>query len=285
MTTAFSFRYSPLMQWGGDHVMTEYSTISAVSRALQVIEVLADSPAGAQVTEIAERVGIEFSIASRILTTLALEGVVRRDNSSGRYQLTFKLVATISRYIEEAGFPDICMPLLQGLADKTGELVQLAVLEGTELWYIAKAEGKHRIRMLSALGRPAPLHASTVGKAFLASLPEEQALALAGARGLAALGPKTITTLSKLQIDLRKTRSLGYAVVQDEYVEGGTAVGAVVRSERAGGAVVGAVSIAAPSFRVKPQALKEFGRDVIELASRVASVWPVDRSSLTRRST
>jgi len=264
--------------------MTEYSTISAVSRAFQVIEVLADAPAGAQVTEIAERVGIEFSIASRILSTLASEGYVRRDNLSGRYQLTFKLVATISRHIEEAGFPDICMPLLQEMAEKTGELVQLAVLEGTEFWFIAKAEGKHRIRMLSALGRSAPLHASSIGKAFLASLPEEEALALVSARGLPALAPKTITTLSKLQAELRKTRSLGYAVVQDEYVEGGTAVGAVVRRERGGGAVVGAVSIAAPSFRLKSQALGDLGREVIQLSLRVASMWPVDWSPTARRS-
>jgi len=264
--------------------MTEYSTISAVSRAFQVIEVLADSAAGAQVTEIAERVGIEFSIASRILSTLASEGYVRRDSSSGRYQLTFKLAATISRYVEEAGFPDICMPLLQEMADKTGELVQLAVLEGTELWFIAKAEGKHRIRMLSALGRPAPLHASSIGKAFLASLPEEEAVALVSARGLPTLAPKTITTLSKLQAELRKIRSLGYAVVQDEYVDGGTAVGAIVRRDRAGGTVVGAVSIAGPSFRLKSQALGELGREVIGLASRVASVWPIDHSPIIRRS-
>lgn len=257
--------------------MSEYSTISAVARALQVIEVLADSPGGAPVTTIAERVGIEFSIASRILSTLAGEGYVRRDSTSGHYQLSYKLVAAVSRLVEGTGFPDFCMPMLQEVADRTGELVQLAVVEGTELMFVAKAEGKHRIRMLSALGRDGPLHASSVGKAYLASLPEEEALRLVAARGMPAFTPHTITTISKLVADLRKARNLGFAVVEEEYIQGGTAIGAVVRVERLGG-VVGAVSIAGPSFRVKGAQIKELGKQMVALAERVGSIWPSHRA-------
>lgn len=261
--------------------MSEYSTISAVSRALHVIEVLAESPGGASVASIAERAHIEFSIASRILSTLAADGYAQRDVASGHYRLTYKLSAAMSRLADGTGFPAICMPLLQEVADRSGELVQLAVLEGKELWFIAKAEGKHRIRMLSALGRAAPLHASSVGKAYLASLPEEEALALASSRGLSAFTPKTITTLARLRTDLRKVRSLGYAVVEEEYVEGGTAIGAIVRLERLAGAVVGAVSIAGPSFRLKGQTFKDLASDVVTLATRVASVWPAHRFTMT----
>lgn len=257
--------------------MSEYSTISAVARAFQVVEALADAPGGAAVTTIAERVGIEFSIASRILTTLAGEGYVRRDPTSGYYHLTHKLAAAVSRLVEGTGFPDFCMPLLQDVADSTGELVQLAVLEGTELTFVAKAEGKHRIRMLSALGRDAPFHASSVGKAYLASLPEQEALRLVAARGMPAFTPHTITTISKLLAELRKVRNLGFAVVEEEYIEGGIAIGAVVRVERMGG-VVGAVSIAGPSFRVKGAQIKELGKQMISLAERVGSIWPAHRT-------
>jgi IclR family acetate operon transcriptional repressor len=169
------------------------------------------------------------------------------------------------------------MPLLQEVADSTGELVQLAVLEGTELMFIAKAEGKHRIRMLSALGRDGPLHASSVGKAYLASLPEDEALRLVAARGMPAFTPHTITTITKLLADLRKVRNLGFAVVEEEYVQGGTAIGAAVRVERLGG-VVGGVSIAAPSFRVKGAQIKELGKQMIGLAARVGSIWPTHRA-------
>jgi DNA-binding IclR family transcriptional regulator len=264
--------------------MSEYSTINAVSRAFRVIEVLSDAPDGASVSEIAERADIEFSIASRILSTLASDGYVQRDESTGRYRISHRLVAAITRHVDGTGFPDICMPLLQEMADRCGELVQLAVLEGGDFWYIAKAEGKHRIRMLSALGRVAPLHASSVGKAFLASLPEEEALAMVAARGMPPITNRTITTLPKLKTELRKVRAQGYAIVDEEYVEGGTAVGALVRLERLKGAIVGAVSIAGPSFRVKGPVIKELARETLGLAERMAAVWPVHRAPLVRMS-
>jgi len=252
--------------------MTREAGISAVSRALQAIEALATSPKGLTVSAVSQRLGIEISIASRILATLAADGYARRGDS-GQYVLTYRLVATASRFVEELGFVDLCIPLLQEVADRTGELVQLALRDGDELWYVAKAEGKHRIRMLSALGREVPLHASAIGKAWLGTMPEEEALTRAAAHGLKPFTPHTITTLSQLRRDLRKVRAQGYGVVVEEYMEGGTGVGAVIPVERVG--VVGAVSIGAPSFRVTHDMIAEFGTELIQLAHRLGSMWPV----------
>jgi DNA-binding IclR family transcriptional regulator len=252
--------------------MAGEATISAVSRALQAIELLAASPRGLTVSVLSQRLGIELSIASRILSTLAGDGYVRRD-AFGQHVLTYRLVATASRFVEELGFVDLCIPLLQELADRTGELVQLALREGDDLWYVAKAEGKQRIRMLSAIGREVPFHASAIGKAWLGTLGEDEALRLASARGLKAFTPHTITSLTQLQKELRRVRAQGYGVVVEEYIEGGSGVGAVIQAERAG--VVGAVSIGAPTFRVTRDNLAEFGAEVVQLARRLASIWPM----------
>lgn len=257
---------------------TQNVTISAVSRALQAMELLARSPGGLTVSAVAEQLGIELSIASRILSTLATDGYARRD-ANGLYRLTYRLVATASRFVDEVGFVDLCIPLLQEVADRTGELVQLALREGNDLWYVAKAEGKHRIRMLSAIGREVPFHASAIGKAWLGTLDEDEALRLAAARGLKAFTTHTITSLTQLQKELRKVRAQGYAVVVEEYMEGGSGVGAVIQAERAG--VVGAVSLAAPTFRVTRDHLAEFGAEVVQLAHRLASIWPLSGGSLT----
>jgi len=252
--------------------MAGEATISAVSRALQAIETLAASPKGLTVSALSQRLGIELSIASRILSTLATDGYVRRD-PAGQYVLTYRLVATASRFVDELGFVDLCLPLLQELADRTGELVQLALREGDDLWYVAKAEGKQRIRMLSAIGREAPLHASAIGKAWLGTLGEDDALRLAAARGLKAFTPHTITSLTQLQKELRKVRAQGFGTVVEEYIVGGSGVGAVIQAERAG--VVGAVSLGAPTFRVTREGLVEFGAEVVQLAQRLASIWPL----------
>ncbi len=253
--------------------LTRYATISAVSRTVQTLEALAASPKGVAVSALAERLSIEVSIASRILATLAAEGYARRE-PHGEYTLTHKLLATSSRFAEEVGFIDLCTPLLREVADKTGELVQLALLESATLWFVAKAEGKHRIRMLSALGRRAPVHATSVGKAWLATLPAEEALRIAAADGLKRFTKHTITSVARLRAELRKVRVQGYGVVEDEYLEGSTAVGAAIRLQRLGGRVVGAVSVAAPSFRVTPDHVSTFGREMVRLAERVTSVWP-----------
>jgi DNA-binding IclR family transcriptional regulator len=226
---------------------------------------------------LAQTLGIELSIASRILSTLAAGGYARRD-TFGQYVLTYRLVATASRFVDELGFVDLCIPLLQEVADRTGELVQLALREGDNLWYVAKAEGKHRIRMLSAIGREMPLHASAIGKAWLATLGEDEALKLAAARGLKPFASQTITSLSQLQKELRKVRAQGYSVVVEEYMEGGSGVGAVIQAERTG--VVGAVSLAAPTFRVTREDLAAFGIEVMQLAQRLASIWPLSGGSL-----
>lgn len=257
--------------------MSGEAQITAVARALQAIELLAASPRGLTVSVLAQTLGIELSIASRILSTFAAGGYVRRD-AFGQYVLTYRLVATASRFVDELGFVDLCIPLLQEVADRTGELVQLALRDGDNLWYVAKAEGKHRIRMLSALGREMPLHASAIGKAWLATLDEDEALRVAAARGLKRFAPQTITSLSQLQKELRKVRAQGYSVVVEEYMEGGSGVGAVIQVERAG--VVGAVSLAAPTFRVTRDDLAAFGSEVIQLAQRLASIWPLSGGSL-----
>jgi DNA-binding IclR family transcriptional regulator len=257
--------------------MSGEAPISAVSRALQAIELLAASPRGLTVSVLAQTLGIELSIASRILSTLAAGGYARRD-TFGQYVLTYRLVATASRFVDELGFVDLCIPLLQEVADRTGELVQLALRDGDNLWYVAKAEGKHRIRMLSAIGREMPLHASAIGKAWLAALDEGEALKLAAARGLKPFASQTITSLSQLQKELRKVRAQGYSVVVEEYMEGGSGVGAVIQAERTG--VVGAVSLAAPTFRVTREDLAAFGIEVIQLAQRLASIWPLSGGSL-----
>src|SRR5574342_403526 len=106
------------------------TSIFAVSRAMELLELLADEPAGVSVTDLARRTGVGKSIVSRILTTLADSGYVLRDSQSDRYRLALKMISIGNRYAEHRGFPDIAMPVLQRLASESGELVQLGVVEG-----------------------------------------------------------------------------------------------------------------------------------------------------------
>jgi hypothetical protein len=121
-----------------------YSAISAVSRAVQVLELLTETPART-VTDLALATQAGKPMISRILATLAEAGYVRKEPGSDRYALSLKLLSLGHRYSERRGFPDVALPVLQRLAHQTGELVQLAVVEGDRMRFVAKTEGAQRI--------------------------------------------------------------------------------------------------------------------------------------------
>jgi DNA-binding IclR family transcriptional regulator len=252
--------------------------ISASARTMAILELLGTQPQGLTVSEVVARLGIEKSIVSRILTTLESEGYVARDPITDIFRLGFRFVAVAFRYIESVGFYDFCMPELQRLAEKTGELIQLAVVEREGLTYVAKAEGTHRIRLFSQIGRQAVLHASTVGKVWLASLPEEKALALALKTGLAPIAPKTIRSIDALREELARVRTQGFALLEEELFEGGSAVGVPIWDRRSS-VVVGAVVLAGPTFRLSRSRLVELVPGLTEAARRLAEAWPPDLSA------
>lgn len=252
--------------------------ISASARTMAILELLGTQPRGLTASEVVARLGIEKSIVSRILATLEGDGYVVRDPVTDIFRLGFRFVALAFRYIDSVGFYDFCMPELQRLAEKTGELVQLAVVEQDGLTYIAKAEGTQRIRLFSQLGRQAVLHASTAGKVWLASLPEERALALALKTGLAPITPKTIQSIDVLRDELARVRAQGFALLEEELFEGGSAVGVPIRDQRRA-VVVGAVVLAGPTFRLSRSRLVEMVPDLTEAARLLAQAWPPDMSA------
>ncbi|MBI2158330.1 MAG: IclR family transcriptional regulator [Candidatus Rokubacteria bacterium] len=168
--------------------------------------------------------------------------------------------------------PAICVPILQALADETDELVQLAVVEDGEVLFVAKAEGPgQQIRMLPLVGLVAPAHATASGKIWLAHLPEAEALAVLARQGLRRLTPRTITSRGKLLAQLREVRARGYAIVDEELVEGGRAVAAPIL---VGGRVVGAVAVSGPTFRLSLAKLHRIAPRLRRAAGELGAVWP-----------
>jgi len=249
--------------------------ISAASRTTAILELLGTHPHGLVASELVAQLGIEKSIVSRILAALERDAYVIRDPVTDVFRLGFRFLSIAFRYIESVGFYEVCMPELDRLANTTGELIQLAVVDRQGLTYVAKAEGTHPIRLFQQLGREAVLHASTAGKVWLASLPEERALALALKAGLSAITPKTIQTVDALREELGRVRAQGFALLEEELFEGGSAVGVPVWDRRRL-KVVGALVLAGPTFRLPEDRLRAAVPELTEAARRLAEAWPPD---------
>jgi IclR family acetate operon transcriptional repressor len=240
---------------------------------MRVLEAFAEQPDGVSLARLSARLGFGKASLSKILGTLEREGFVRQDRVTAHFQLGWRLLALAFGHAQRVGIPAVCHPILQQLADETDELVQLAIVERDQVLFVAKAEGRgQRLRMLPLVGLAAPVHATASGKVWLASLPRDEADRLLARRGLPRLGARTITSRTRLLAQLEEVRRRGYAIVDEELVEGGRAVAAPIWN---GGRVVGAVAVSGPVFRLPLGKLHRMAARVKRAASDLAAIWPL----------
>lgn len=245
--------------------------VAGIVRAMQVLEALAISRDGSSVKDLSRAIGCGKGTISKMLGTLERRHYVRRDAASGRFSLTWRLLALAFGHADQAGMPRVFLPVLQELADETDELVQLAVVDGDQVLFVAKAEGRGQtIRLLPLVGLWAPLHATAAGKLWLSTLPARELSRVLGRR-LPAVAPKTITSIETLRRELERVRAAGYALADEELAEGGRAIAAPITRE---GAMVGAVALSGPAYRLSLERLRALAGRVTGAAARLASIWP-----------
>ncbi|PYN58563.1 MAG: IclR family transcriptional regulator [Candidatus Rokuibacteriota bacterium] len=242
------------------------TAVASVARALRVLKAFADHPGGIALTRLSAELGYGKASLSKIMSTLEREGFVRRDGA-GHFHLTWRLLALAFGHAQRVGISGVCMPVLQSLADETDELVQLAVIEGDHVLFVAKAEGPgHSLRLLPLVGVVAPTHATASGKVWLASLPDDRALDVMRRQGLAR-----VTSRARLLAELRSVRRDGYAITDGELDEGGRAIAAPIVHR---GRVVGAIAVSGPSSRLPLPRLKRLAPRVQRAARELEALWP-----------
>ena len=144
-------------------------------------------------------------------------------------------------------------------------------MDGEGLVYVAKADSTQRLRVLSLIGQRAALHASSVGKVWLASLPLDRALDIALKTKLTAFTPRTITTVERLRSELKRVRKQGYAQVIDEFLPGANSIGVPIRQSDESG-VCGAVLLSGPSIRLPQERLLSFLPDLQRVAKELHTI-------------
>jgi DNA-binding IclR family transcriptional regulator len=212
---------------------------------------------------------------------------VAQDPTTERYRARFKLGSLGLRQLETAGIQRWAKDDLAALAGKTRELVRLAVASGSELRFVAKAQGGDSALMIdSASGSSVVLHATASGKAWLSTLPEAEVRRLLMERGLGVKTPRTETDLRRILDEVAQARELGYAVTHEEMEVGINAIAApLVPPEDPNGWGVATVSIAGPSARLNQEMLLRYAPAVRATAKSLGEEWHVYEylSALTSR--
>lgn len=234
-------------------------------RALSILELLTSHVEGLSLSDIGDQLNIPRSATHRVLNDLREMGYVKQNESTTHYSLTVKLAALGLSYLSATGINDISQPILDDLAEKSSELVRLALFEENQLIWIAKAQGaKTGLRYDSDAGVEVYYPATATGMAWLAAHSKEQALELTIHQGFEKakrLGPNAPITIDALLSEIEKTKARGYAWMVDTYVEG-TASVAMVIAGRDGATPIGVVTISGPSVRFNEEAMEKMLPDL-----------------------
>lgn len=244
------------------------STVQAVERAIAILKALGGEESELGVTDLSQQLELGKSTVHRLLRALQQGGLVEQNPETGKYLLSIEilqLAGTVLRRMEDV--QQVARPYLRTLADACQETVNLTVLAGDGVLNIDRVPSPRMVRNIGWVGRRMPLHCVSAGKVFLAYMPEEERERILG-QELARFTDKTITDPARLRQELEKVRRLGYGVGLEELEIGLNAVAAPIRDYR--GAVIAAVSVSGPSFRITPQSIPSLAALTVQTANDIS---------------
>ena len=240
--------------------MDSPGTHQSLRRAVTILRVFTESEPHLSVSEIARRLDLHKSTVSRILATLADEGIVWQNSTTGHYALGLGLVELAGVALGQIDVRAAAMPHIERLAAEVGETVTVAVVGGNEAVTVAHAASRHGVRHVSWIGRRIPLRNTAAGKVLLAAMVATSTEA--PYPGVGSAGPSEAGT--ELRLELRVVHRRGFATEVDEFEPG--VAGVAVPVQDATGAVVAAVSVSGP--------VERFGAD-----ERLAAIAPLRRAT------
>jgi IclR family transcriptional regulator, KDG regulon repressor len=243
-------------------------TLLTVAKALTVLRSFTTERRWIGVRELSRELGLNGATVQSILTTLAGDGLVEQNAETKKYQLGLGLVEMAGTKLAQLDLVTVAMPFLNRLMHESGETVNLAVIYGSRVLYLAKVESRQPIRAASRIGGHAPLHCSAHGKALLAFAPppfvDEM---LAG--DLEHYTSATDTNPASIREELADIRRKEYATDLGGYIEYLNAVAAPVRDHS--GKVIASIGFVAPSQRAAPGDLNAKAPMVLRTSEEISS--------------
>ena len=236
--------------------------VQSLARGLEVIVAFdADHPE-MTLTEVAQRTGYSRATARRFLLTLVELGYMRTDGKT--FALTPQVLRLGTAYLSGLGLPQVAQPHLERLSAEVGESTSVAVLDGTDVVYVARVATRRIMSVGISVGTRFPAYATSMGRVLLAALDDDGLDAYLDAVELRALTPRTVHDPDELRTVLRGVREQGWALVDQELEIGLRSIAAPLRVD---GRTIAAINVSAAAPRVPLEQLR--GRFLPELLKTV----------------
>ncbi|MFC9087176.1 IclR family transcriptional regulator [Nocardiopsis dassonvillei] len=244
--------------------------VKSAARTVELLEILARYRDPVTLRTLSEEMGIPRSSLYALVQTLVNRGWVRSDPTGALYALGIRALFTGTGYIDSDARVAQARGHLDSLAEKLGETVHLARLDGGDVVYLATQESRHYLRPFSRVGRRLPAHSTALGKALLAERGDEQVRDLLPAK-LEALTDETITDVDALLEDLALIRERGYSTDDGENVVGLRCVAVSLRYDNP---AVDALSCSVPTPRYTEEVAAAVLEALMEARASLERYWP-----------
>jgi IclR family pca regulon transcriptional regulator len=219
--------------------------VQSLERGLSVIRAFDAEHPKLTLSEVAASTGLSRAAARRFLRTLVQLGYMRSDGS--RFALRPKILELGYAYLSSLTLPEVAMPHLEQLVEQVHESSSVSELDGDDVVYIARVPTKRIMTVTISVGTRFPAYATSMGRVLLAAQSEERLEEYLESTSLRGLTGHTITSATALRRELRKIRSQGWALVDQELEEGLRSIAAPIRD--ADGQVIAAVNLSTHAGR------------------------------------
>lgn len=229
----------------------------------------------ASLTELSLSAGMPTASAHRLLATMDKMGFVAFDETNQTWSIGAQAFRVGASFAQRSDLVEAGRKVMRGLTADTGETANLGVVAETDVVFVTQVETQNPIRAFFPIGARGPLHATGVGKAYLAQIGQSAVERLLQRTGLQEFTPKTRVTPQALFEDLEEIQARGWALDDEERFEGMRCVASALRNEH--GEAVGGVSVSGPSSRFPDHLIAEIGGRVRRAAAEIHALTGADQ--------
>ncbi len=226
---------------------THVQGAASFTKFMTVLQIIADTPATLDIAQLTKRAQFPRGTVYRLVSALIAEGLIVQSGENGTFRLGPRLLHLAAKTWEDSDLRTIASEFLVSLRDATDEAVHLAVPSNNRMVYIDKLVGSSTVQMKTSIGGQVELHSTSVGKAWLSGLPDQQLMEVLKSLDLRRHTEKTFTSPETLFDELKRTREQGFAFDDEENEPDIRCIGSPIFNRLR--EPIGAVSISMPVYR------------------------------------